>query len=250
MIQELLRLSHVIALPLPLREHDVIEVEGAFHFVIGQDQLCVSNLNLRDGRSDLSVLCFQPPVKGDSDGDRDQGHRRHPAHPDQPRRRRVPPAPPPRPLRQSHSPRLDRLAGQDVPQVLGQRLRRRVPLPRLLRDRLQDDRLQVPRDRRVVLPGRDGRVVQHPVDELRPRPGLERRVEGQQLVQRHAQAVHVAPGVRPPVEPLRAHVPERADDVAGEARAFAALDLRQAEVRHPDRAVGIQEQVRRLDVAV
>ena len=53
-----------------------------------------------------------------------------------------------------------------------------------------------------------------------------------------------------PVEPLGGHVPHRADDVAGVRQVVGADRLGQAEVGHPDVAVAVQQQVRRLDVAV
>ena len=46
------------------------------------------------------------------------------------------------------------------------------------------------------------------------------------------------------------HVPHRAHDVAGVRQVVGADRLGQAEVSHPDRAVAIQQQVGRLDVAV
>src|SRR5262249_4285888 len=49
---------------------------------------------------------------------------------------------------------------------------------------------------------------------------------------------------------LGAHVPKRAQDVAGEGQAVVTLDLGQAEVGDPETALGVEQQVRGLDVSV
>ena len=49
---------------------------------------------------------------------------------------------------------------------------------------------------------------------------------------------------------LGAHVPERADHVAGAREAEVAGESGQAEVGDPDRAVGVDQEVGRLDVAM
>ena len=98
--------------------------------------------------------------------------------------------------------------------------------------------------------GRARLVVEDRVDELHPVGRPERRLERQHLVERHSQAVDVAPRVRLPLEPLRRHVAQRADDVAGAGQLFASLRLGQAEVGHPDRSLQVQKQVGRLDVSV
>ena len=54
--------------------------------------------------------------------------------------------PPPGPLRRAHLAGADRLVGEEPPQVLAHRLGRLVPRLGFLLDRLQDDRLQVPRN--------------------------------------------------------------------------------------------------------
>ena len=95
-----------------------------------------------------------------------------------------------------------------------------------------------------------GGAAQHSLDQPDPVRFLERRTQRQQLVQGGAQAVDVAAGVGPAVEPLGGHVAEGADDVAGARRAVGALGLGQAEVGHPGDALGVHQDVRRLDVAV
>src|SRR5205823_4898711 len=74
--------------------------------------------------------------------------------------------------------------------------------------------------------------------------------ERPQLVERSPQAIDVAPRVGPAIEPLRRHVAQRADDVAGLGRTVAPLGLGQPEVGEPDSPLGVEQQVRRLDVAV
>ena len=78
-----------------------------------------------------------------ADRHRDQQRREHSA---QHRDHRIAPGPPPVSLRGADLPGLDRLVGQESPKVLGHRLGRLVPRLGVLLDRLQDDRLQVPRD--------------------------------------------------------------------------------------------------------
>ncbi len=78
---------------------------------------------------------------------------------------------------------------------------------------------------------------------------LERRAEREQLVQGQAQGVDVGAAVALASEPLGGHESQRAQDVAGLRQAVVSR-LRQPEVGDPGDAVGVQEQVRRLDVAV
>ena len=78
---------------------------------------------------------------------------------------------------------------------------------------------------------------------------VERRPERQQLVEGQPQRVDVGAGVALAAEPLGRHVAERAQDVAGLGQAVV-LRLGQAEVGDPDDARVVEQQVRRLDVAV
>ena len=153
------------------------------------------------------------------------------------------------PLGGTGPPRQDRLVVEEPPQVLGHRLGRRVAVARVLLDRLEDDRLQVAGDARVdrSRPGRlDGLDLlgeRHPVGRVEGRPQHQQLVEGQ------AQRVEVGPGVPLAAEPLGGHVAERAQDVAGPGQ-VVVVDLGQAEVADPDDALGVEQEVRRLDVAV
>ena len=67
---------------------------------------------------------------------------------------------------------------------------------------------------------------------------------------RHAQTVKVTAAVGPALEPLRRHVAKSADDVAGLGRSVGTFELRQSEVRDPNVAVDVEQEVRRLDIAV
>ena len=182
------------------------------------------------------------PRAGDRQDQEQRGQRR--------RQGRVAPAPSPRPLGRPDPPRQDRTPLEVAPQVLGHVLGRLVAMHRLLGDRLQDDRLQVPRDRRVDLARRHGRLVGHHLHQPSPVRLVEDRAEGQELVERRAQRIDVAPGVGPPLEPLRGHVAQRAHQAAGLGERAGALAGGQAEVGDPDGAVGVEQQVRWLDVAV
>ena len=56
--------------------------------------------------------------------------------------------------------------------------------------------------------------------------------------------------VRHAPEPLGGHVAQGADQVAGAGQVLLARGAGQAEVGDPDRAVGVEQQVGRLDVAM
>ena len=79
---------------------------------------------------------------------------------------------------------------------------------------------------------------------------VERRPEGEHLVQGQAERVDVAPAVDLAAEGLGRHVAQGAEDVAGVRQVLLVVGLGQAEVGHPDDAVGVEEQVRGLDVAM
>ncbi len=77
-----------------------------------------------------------------------------------------------------------------------------------------------------------------------------RRAQSHQLVQGQSQAVELGPGVAPALKPLGGHVANRAHDVADFGQVIRIRRLGQPEVRDPNIAPGVQQQVRRLDVAV
>ena len=163
--------------------------------------------------------------------------------------RRVAPGPPPVSLRGADLAGPDRLVGEEPPQVLGHRLGRLVPRLGVLLDRLEHDRLQVARDPGIERPGPRRLLGLDLLDQLEPVRRVERRAEREQLVERQPQGVDVGPGVPLAPEPLGGHVAERAQDVAGLGQPVV-LPLGQAEVGDPDHPLGVEQQVRRLDVAV
>ncbi len=97
---------------------------------------------------------------------------------------------------------------------------------------------------------RGGRASRHLFDQPMPVGLVEPRLHGEQFVQRQAQRIDVAAGVGFPVELLRCHVAERAEDVAGVRQVLLVCRLGEAEVGHPHTAPSVEEQVGRLDVAV
>ena len=78
---------------------------------------------------------------------------------------------------------------------------------------------------------------------------VETRSEREQLVERQPQRVDVGPSVSFAPEPLGGHVAEGAQDVATLGQPLI-IALGQAEIRDPDHALGVQQQVRRFDVPV
>ena len=205
-------------------------------------------------------------------------HRRQPDHPGQQRRRRAghrrcgaasaSAALP----RQRLAPGRDRLVGHPPLDVLGQRPARGVAILGLERHRLQADGLQGRVDRRVELPRRRELAPLHLAEDLADVVALERRLAGQQAVERRAQAVDVAtagpagPGRRGPARgscrpacPARCRAASRRCRWPRRARASArrrrarlgpAQRLGQAPVDHQRLAVLADDDVARLDVAV
>ena len=93
-------------------------------------------------------------------------------------------------------------------------------------------------------------LTAHLVDQGVAVVGLECRPAGEQLVEGETQGVDVGTGVAAAVESFGGHVADRPHDIAGARQIAVAVDLGQAEVGDPDRAVDIEQEVRRLDVAV
>ena len=146
--------------------------------------------------------------------------------------------------------------------LTGSRLRNRVrsvgqlggggiPVGGALGQRLEDDRFQVARDARVDRAGRHRLVLADLVDQLGGGLAVERRAQGQQLVEGRAQAVDVGPAVdRAGAGLLGAHVSRRAEQAVVVGQARVGQPASQAEVGDPDAPLGIDQQVGRLDVAV
>ena len=150
-------------------------------------------------------------------------------------------------------PGLDRLAGEEAAQVVGQLAGGRVAAGRRLGHRLQADRLQVARDL-VVEPARRPRLVLQHLQQEHAAVAAERPLAGEQLVEDDAEAVDVAAGVdrvRLAAGLLGRHVGRRAEHLAvGRHRRVVGVALGQAEVHEVRLAVGVEQDVRRLDVAV
>ena len=105
-------------------------------------------------------------------------------------------------------------------------------------------------NRGVELPEQGRIVAAHPFDQLVAIGGLVGRAQSHQLIEREAQAVEVGPRVAPPREAFRGHVANRAQDIAGAGQILGLERLGQPEVGHPDVSLRVQQQVRRLDVAM
>ena len=88
-------------------------------------------------------------------------------------------------------PRLDRISAHKASEVLRERFRRPIPIPRVLPQALENDRLKVVWHTRVDLPWLDW----IPFDNLRQRVGVvpttERRPTADRLVHRRAEGVDV-----------------------------------------------------------
>ena len=82
-------------------------------------------------------------------------------------------------------------------------------------------------------------------------PAVEGRAQGQQLVQRRAERIDVAPVVDdapPGLELLRTGVAQGAQELSGHRQPGVAGDLGQAEVGDPELAPKVEQEVARLDV--
>ena len=76
------------------------------------------------------------------------------------------------------------------------------------------------------------------------------RAQGQHLVQCRAQGVDVAAAVGDALEPLGGHEPERPHQVMRMGQVLALDQLGQPEVGDPGIALGVEQEVGGLDVAV
>ena len=138
-----------------------------------------------------------------------------------------------------------------MPQVVGHVLRRRVPVRRPLRQRLQTNSLQFLRDGVVVLAGRARLEGRDLLQQLGLRVGLERPPPDEQLVEHDTQTEDVTAPVHPvPFTAclLRGHVGGRAGEPR--PRAHVLLTQGQPEVRHERLVRFVEEDVARLDVPV
>ncbi len=162
---------------------------------------------------------------------------------------RPPLGPDPHPFQRAYRTRLDRLVGDEPPQVFAHSLGRLVPRLGVLVDRLEHDRFQVPWDPRIDSPGPLRLLGLDSLDQLEPVRRAESRTQREQLVERQTQRVDVGPSVAFAPKPLRRHVADRTQDVTTLGQPLV-VSLGQAEIRDPDHPFGVQQQVRRLDVPV
>ena len=148
-------------------------------------------------------------------------------------------------------PGAHRLPVEEPGQVIGQGRGGRVTIDGTLGQGLQDDGLKIPRDPPVDHPGRRGFAAADLIQQLGRGVAVERRPERQQLVQRGPQAVDVGPPVDDPrARLLGTHVPRRAQQAVVMGQAGIGEPAGQAEVRHPDRSLLVDQQVGGLDVAM
>src|SRR5579864_2477774 len=136
--------AKVVARQLPLSQCNAVEIKARFQFFLGPCFYCCPVLRLipepRLLTGDETILDRRDTRAGGRGNQQYRGSRR------QARQRGVASAPPPGPFHAAHSPRHDRLARVESPQVLRQRCCRLVPLRRVLLEALQADGLNVPRE--------------------------------------------------------------------------------------------------------
>ncbi len=138
----------------------------------------------------------------------------------------------------------DRLAPQAVPDVFGQRLRAGVAAPGILLQRPGGDRPQLARQPHGLAP--DDLVV-----HIQRGIGLERAPARHRLVQQHAQRPDVDAGPEAaPLYLLGRHVMGRAHHAAGDGQVLAVQQLGDAEVGQHHAALGLDQDVGRLQIAV
>ena len=191
---------------------------------------------------------MHPECPADGQADQDEDHHR------QRRPRRVPPAPPPGALQRADPPRLDRAPLHEPPHVLGQRPRVGVPPLRILVQTLQTDRLQVARHLRVQPRGRHRLLGDHLPLRLRGRLSPERRPSGEHLIEEGAERVDVRGGPdrsRLPDHLLGGHVARSPDPGTAQGQGRLSVEVpRQPEIGDLGRAVGGEQDVGRLQIAV
>jgi hypothetical protein len=192
----------------------------------------------------------RPSRVGGDAGGRGQAQRRQQADGEERRRRRPPPNPLGPALPRAGRPGQDWLVGDEPPQVLRQRRGGRIPAAGRLLQTFQANRFQIARHLRPQLARRDGLLRRDLDDHVKLRLALERGPAGQALVQDLPHRVHVrsrAEQLGAGGGLLRGHVGGRAGAAAGRVAVQLAG---QAEVGDLGRAVGRQQHVGRLQVAV
>ena len=187
---------------------------------------------------------MHPGDRGDDERGREPGQRRLALRPH------------PEPHDRADRPGRDRLAAEPAVEVVGQRLGRGVAAPRVLLQALQADHLQVARAAAGC--SRDGRLRRAVRGPARASRAPSRRANGARPVssgvEDRPQAVDVGGRRDRAAAPdglLGGHVGGRAQDRAGDGQARVGLDpLGQAEVGDVGLALGVEQDVGRLQVAV
>ena len=147
-------------------------------------------------------------------------------------------------------PRQDRPIGEEPPQILRHLFGAVISCGRFLGDRLEHDRFQVDGNVGVDSLGSRGRVVGDASEQLGATHVRKVGPQRQQFVERDPQAINIAAAIGPAFEPFGRRISQRPDKVAGLSELIVSFRLGQSKVRHPDIAFHIEQQVRRLDVAM
>ena len=168
--------------------------------------------------------------------------------------RRLAAGEPPQSLPQADWSRFQRLVAQVAIEIVGQRRGRAVAIGRRLFERPHDDSLEFRRNLRVD-PVRQCRLpFEHLEDRIQLVLFAKRRPAGEEFVKHGAKAIDI--GARRNLGRIAAgllggHVARRAEDRAGlRFRAVILKDLGQPEIGHQGLVVLIEQDVRRLEVAM
>jgi hypothetical protein len=170
-------------------------------------------------------------------------------HSTQDRDHRISPDPSPVPLGCTDPSGPDRLVGEEQPEIFIHRLGRLVPSPGIFLDRLEYDRLQIPRNPGIDGPGLLRLDCLDLLDQFEPVLRVKYRSQGKQLVERQPQPVDVGTHIPFTPKSLGRHVANRTENEAAPSRSVA-FPRGQTEVCDPRHALNVQEQVGRLDVSV
>ncbi len=154
----------------------------------------------------------------------------------------------PAPPRQA---RDDRLSPEIPLDLVRERARRAVTLPRVLLEAVEADRGEVAPGARVELPRGDGRLRQDLGDDAHARRALEGGLSAEHVIEEAAELVDV--GALVPVRAVRLlgrHVGGRPDRLAAPGHDRAVVELREPEVDDVGVAVRSDEDVVGLEVPV
>jgi hypothetical protein len=209
-----------------------------------------AEVRLRPEPEPLAAVPLRRETDRPDGEDHERDAQRHGAGHD---RRAMPARPEREPVEQRGTARDDGLVGEEAAEVVRHVPRRRVPRLRVLRESLEDDRLQRRRHRGVHATRWDGVPHRDVADHVgRPLAG-ERGAERQGLVERRAERPDVGPVVEPRAPPQRllgAHVARRPEERSGRGQGRRAAAGREPEVGHEEVPPRVDHQVRGLHVAV